>query len=371
MTVFDADDHHHMVRALELARHGLYSTAPNPAVGCVLVRWGQVVGEGYHQRAGDPHAEIMALQEAGVAARGATAYVTLEPCSHHGRTPPCADALIAAGVRRVVVAMRDPNPRVDGSGLARIEAAGVRTAHGLLASEAAEINRGFVRRMLTGRPWVTLKLGASLDGRTALADGTSKWITGERSRADVQKLRARSSAIVTGSGTVLADDPMLTVRDPDLDMRGRRPLRVVLDSSLVTPPTAQVLCFVGSTLILTRDATSPLAEPLREAGARVEAVRPAAEGLDLDAVLERLGELECNEVLVEAGPTLAGDFVRRGLVDEIVVYMAPVVLGDLARSLFNLPPLARMCDRCEFEWRDVARIGDDLRLTLRPRKGAT
>ncbi len=371
MTVFDADDHHHMVRALELARHGLYSTAPNPAVGCVLVRWGQVVGEGYHQRAGDPHAEIMALQEAGVAARGATAYVTLEPCSHHGRTPPCADALIAAGVRRVVVAMRDPNPRVDGSGLARLEAAGVRTAHGLLASEAAEINRGFVRRMLTGRPWVTLKLGASLDGRTALADGTSKWITGERSRADVQKLRARSSAIVTGSGTVLADDPMLTVRDPDLDMRGRRPLRVVLDSSLVTPPTAQVLCFAGSTLILTRDATSPLAEPLREAGARVEAVRPAAEGLDLDAVLERLGELECNEVLVEAGPTLAGDFVRRGLVDEIVVYMAPVVLGDLARSLFNLPPLARMCDRCEFEWRDVARIGDDLRLTLRPRRGGT
>jgi len=225
--------------------------------------------------------------------------------------------------------------------------------------------------MLTGRPWVTLKLGASLDGRTALADGTSKWITGERSRADVQKLRARSSAIVTGSGTVLADDPMLTVRDPDLDMRGRRPLRVVLDSSLVTPPTAQVLCFAGSTLILTRDATSPLAEPLREAGARVEAVRPAAEGLDLDAVLDRLGELECNEVLVEAGPTLAGDFVRRGLVDEIVVYMAPVVLGDLARSLFNLPPLARMCDRCEFEWRDVARIGDDLRLTLRPRRGGT
>jgi diaminohydroxyphosphoribosylaminopyrimidine deaminase/5-amino-6-(5-phosphoribosylamino)uracil reductase len=371
VNVFDADDHHHMVRALELARRGLYSTPPNPAVGCVLVRWGQVVGEGFHQRAGEPHAEIMALHEAGIAARGSTAYVTLEPCSHHGRTPPCADALIAAGVRRVVVALRDPNPRVDGSGLARLDAAGIRTAHGLLAHEAAEINRGFVRRMVTGRPWVTLKLGASLDGRTALADGTSKWITGERARADVQRLRARASAIITGSGTVVADDPMLTVRDPDLEMRGRRPLRVVLDSSLTTPPTAQVLSFAGSTLVMTRDAGSPLAEPLRESGARVESVRASSLGLDLDAVLERLGELECNEVLVEAGPTLAGDFIRRGLVDEIVVYMAPVVLGDAARGLFNLPRLARMCDRCEFEWRDVARIGDDLRLTLRPRRGGT
>jgi diaminohydroxyphosphoribosylaminopyrimidine deaminase/5-amino-6-(5-phosphoribosylamino)uracil reductase len=371
VTVFTADDHHHMVRALELARLGLYSTPPNPSVGCVLVRWGQVVGEGHHERAGEPHAEVVAVREAGVASRGATAYVTLEPCSHHGRTPPCTESLIAAGVRRVVVAMRDPNPRVNGSGLARLEQAGITTAHGLLAGEAAEINRGFVRRMLTGRPWVTLKLGASLDGRTALANGTSKWITGERARADVQRLRARASAIVTGSGTVLADDPMLTVRDPDLDLRGRRPLRVVLDSALRTPLTAQVLSFSGTTLLLTRDAAAPQAAPLREAGAQVEAIPPAAEGVDLEAALDRLGELECNEVLVEAGPTLAGEFVRRGLVDEIVVYMAPVVLGDAARSLFNLPPLERMCDRCEFEWRDVARIGDDLRLTLRPRRGGS
>jgi diaminohydroxyphosphoribosylaminopyrimidine deaminase/5-amino-6-(5-phosphoribosylamino)uracil reductase len=202
VNAFDADDHHHMVRALELARHGLYSTPPNPAVGCVLVRWGQVVGEGHHQRAGEPHAEVVAAQEAGGASRGSTAYVTLEPCSHHGRTPPCTEALIAAGVRRVVVAMRDPNPRVNGSGLERLEQAGVSTAHGLLAGEAAEVNRGFVRRMLTGRPWVTLKLGASLDGRTALANGTSKWITGDKARADVQRLRARASAIITGSGTV-------------------------------------------------------------------------------------------------------------------------------------------------------------------------
>jgi len=370
MSGFDADDHHHMVRALELARRGLYSTPPNPAVGCVLVRWGQVVGEGYHQQAGEGHAEVLALHEAGAAARGATAYLTLEPCSHHGRTPPCTDALIAAGVRRVVVAMRDPNPRVDGGGLARLEQSGIRTDVGLLAGEAAEINRGFVRRMLSGRPWVTLKLGASLDGRTALADGTSKWITGERARADVQRLRARASAILTGSGTVVSDDPMLTVRDPELDLRGRRPLRVVLDSSLVTPPGAQLLSFAGSTLFLTRDAQSPAAQALREAGARVEAVAGSDRGLDLGAVLDRLGELECNEVLVEAGPTLAGEMVRGGYVDEIVVYMAPVVLGSAARSLFNLPPLERMCDRCEFDWRDVARIGDDLRLTLRPRRGA-
>jgi diaminohydroxyphosphoribosylaminopyrimidine deaminase/5-amino-6-(5-phosphoribosylamino)uracil reductase len=368
VTAFDADDHHHMVRALELARRGLYSTPPNPSVGCVLVRWGQVVGEGYHQRTGEPHAEVIALAEAGSAARGATAYVTLEPCSHHGRTPPCTEALIAAGVRRVVVALRDPNPQVDGSGLARLEAAGIVTASGLLAGEAAEINRGFLRRMRTGRPWVTLKLGASLDGRTALADGTSKWITGERARGDVQRLRARASAIVTGSGTVVADDPMLTVRDPELEMRGRRPLRVVLDSQLRTPPGAQVLSFADSTLILTRDASTVAAVELREAGVQVESVPSSPEGLDLESVLERLGERECNEVLVEAGPTLAGEFVRFGLVDEIVVYMAPVVLGDAARSLFNLPPLTRMCDRCEFEWRDVARIGDDLRLTLRPKR---
>jgi diaminohydroxyphosphoribosylaminopyrimidine deaminase/5-amino-6-(5-phosphoribosylamino)uracil reductase len=369
VTALSADDHQHMRRALDLARLGIYSTPPNPSVGCVLVRWGQVVGEGFHQRAGEPHAEAMALAEAGPATRGATAYVTLEPCSHHGRTPPCVEALIAAGVRRVVVAMRDPNPRVNGTGLLRLEQAGIVTSHGLLAGEAAEINRGFVRRMLTGRPWVTLKLGASLDGRTALADGTSKWITGEAARADVQKLRARASAIVTGSGTVLADDPMLTVRDPALEMRGRRPLRVVLDTSLATPEHAQVLGYAGSTLIFTRDAELPHAEGLRAAGARVEAIATGEGGLDLEAVLDRLGHLECNEVLVEAGPTLAGEFVHRGLVDEVVVYMAPVVLGHAARSLFKLPHLERMCDRCEFEWRDVARVGDDLRLTLRPRRG--
>ncbi len=355
-----------MQRALGLARRGLYSTPPNPAVGCVLVRWGQVLGEGFHELAGKPHAEVFALRDAGAAAAGATAYVTLEPCAHHGRTPPCVDALIEARVGRVVIAMRDPNPRVDGSGMLRLVQAGIATSVGLMSEEAAEINRGFVCRMQRGRPWVTLKLGASLDGRTALANGTSKWITGEKSRADVQRLRARASAIVTGSGTVIADDPMLTVRDPGFEMRGRRPLRVVLDTELRTSPTAQVLSFAGSTLIFTRDADVPQAEALREAGARVENVAQVGGSLDLQAVLERLAALECNEVLVEAGPTLAGAFMQAGLVDELVVYMAPVVLGHAARGLFHLPALERMCDRCEFAWHDVERIGEDLRLTLRP-----
>jgi diaminohydroxyphosphoribosylaminopyrimidine deaminase/5-amino-6-(5-phosphoribosylamino)uracil reductase len=367
MTMFTSEDQRHMRLALELAQQGIYSTPPNPSVGCVIVRWGQVVGVGFHQKAGEPHAEVYALRKAGKAAARATAYVTLEPCAHHGRTGPCTEALIAAGVARVVVAMRDPNPRVNGGGLKQLEDAGIATACGLFAEEAGEINRGFVSRMRRGRPWVTLKLGASFDGRTALADGTSKWITGEKARADVQRLRARASAIVTGSGTVVTDDPMLTVRDPDLDLRGRRPLRVVLDSDLRTPPTAQLLSFAGSTLILARDASTATAETLREAGASVESIGARDNRLCLDAVLERLAALECNEVLVEAGPTLAGDFVRRGLVDELVIYMAPVLLGSSARSLFEMPPLERMCDRCEFEWRDVQRVGDDLRLTLRPK----
>jgi len=368
VTDVSADDRRFMRRALDLAESGLYSTPPNPAVGCVLARWGQVVGEGFHARAGGAHAEVAALEDAGPAAAGATAYVTLEPCSHHGRTPPCVDALIAARVSRVVVAMRDPNPAVDGGGLARLGAAGIPTDVGLMSEAAAELNRGFVSRMTRGRPWVTLKLGASLDGRTALANGTSKWITGEPARADVQRLRARASAVVTGSGTVVADDPLLTARDPRFEMRGRRPLRVVLDSGLRTPPLAHVLSVAGPTLILTRDPDSPLAAPLREAGAAVESVPTGAGGLDLAAVLARLAALECNEVLVEAGPTLAGEFLRAGLADEIVVYLAPVVLGDTARGLFTLPAIERMCDRSEFEWRDVERVGDDLRLTLRPRR---
>lgn len=361
-------DHGHMARALELARHGLYSTPPNPSVGCVLVRDGRVVGEGFHRQAGGPHAEVVALAAAGANARGATAYVSLEPCAHFGRTPPCTDALLAAGIARVACALRDPNPRVDGAGLAVLARGGVAVESGLLAAESAELNRGFVRRMQSGRPWVTLKIAASLDGRTALADGSSRWITGEAARADVQRLRARAAAIVTGIGTVLADDPALTVRDPALELAGRRPLRVVLDSQLRIPATAQVLDAAAPTLVF--GAAAADAGALEARGARVEALPGRGGLLDLAALLERLGALECNEVVVEAGPTLAGGFLDAGLVDELVLYVAPCVLGDAARPMFALPRLERMAERRNFVLSETCQIGGDLRLRLRPAEAA-
>jgi diaminohydroxyphosphoribosylaminopyrimidine deaminase/5-amino-6-(5-phosphoribosylamino)uracil reductase len=357
-----------MARALELARHGLYSTPPNPSVGCVLVRDGRVVGEGFHRQAGGPHAEVIALAAAGANARGATAYVSLEPCAHFGRTPPCTDALLAAGIARVACALRDPNPRVDGSGLAALARGGVAVESGLLAAEAAELNRGFVRRIQSGRPWVTLKIAASLDGRTALADGSSRWITGEAARADVQRLRARAAAIVTGIGTVLADDPALTVRDPALELAGRRPLRVVLDSQLRIPATAQVLDAAAPTLVFTAAAAEACA--LEARGARFETLPGRGGLLDLAALLERLGALECNEVVVEAGPTLAGGFLDAGLVEELVLYVAPCVLGDAARPMFALPRLERMAERHNFVLCETCQIGEDLRLRLRPVKDA-
>jgi diaminohydroxyphosphoribosylaminopyrimidine deaminase/5-amino-6-(5-phosphoribosylamino)uracil reductase len=357
-----------MARALELARHGLYSTPPNPSVGCVLVRDGRVVGEGFHRQAGGPHAEVIALAAAGANARGATAYVSLEPCAHFGRTPPCTDALLAAGIARVACALRDPNPRVDGSGLAALARGGVAVESGLLAAEAGELNRGFVRRMQSGRPWVTLKIAASLDGRTALADGSSRWITGEAARADVQRLRARAAAIVTGIGTVLADDPALTVRDPALELAGRRPLRVVLDSQLRIPATAKVLDAAAPTLVFTAAAAATGA--LEARGVRIEALPGRGGLLDLAALLERLGVLECNEIVVEAGPTLAGGFLDAGLVDELVLYVAPCVLGDAARPMFALPRLERMAERRNFVLRETCRIGEDLRLRLRPAEEA-
>jgi diaminohydroxyphosphoribosylaminopyrimidine deaminase/5-amino-6-(5-phosphoribosylamino)uracil reductase len=365
---FLVEDHRHMARALQLARFGLYSTPPNPAVGCVIVDGrGRVIGEGAHERAGEPHAEVHALRSAGAAARGATAYVSLEPCAHHGRTPPCADALLEAGVARVVAAMRDPNPDVAGGGLQKLAEAGVATACGLLEADARELNRGFVSRAERGRPWVTLKLAASLDGRTALANGASQWITGEAARADVQKLRARASAIVTGSGTVLADDPSLTVRDTALEMRGRQPLRVVLDAQLRTPPQARILSTDASTLVLTSSrAPADRIATLQARGAQVVTVDDAVSGLDLDAVLAQLAEERCNEVLVEAGATLAGAFVAAGLVDELVCYVAATVLGDAARPLLRLPVLEQLTERRRFRWLDVRAVGGDLRLTLRP-----
>jgi diaminohydroxyphosphoribosylaminopyrimidine deaminase/5-amino-6-(5-phosphoribosylamino)uracil reductase len=361
-----AVDRSHMARALELARLGIYSTPPNPAVGCVLVRDGFVVGEGYHRRTGGPHAEVHALETAGEAARGATAYVNLEPCAHFGRTPPCTRALLAAGVTRVVCALRDHDPRVAGSGLAELARAGVAVESGLLESEAAELNRGFLRRMSSGRPWVTVKIGASLDGRTALADGTSRWITGEAARADVQRLRARASAIVTGTGTVLADDPSLTVRDQSLELLGRRPLRVVLDSRRRIPAGARVLDDAAPSIVFAAEGLATAGAPA--AGkTRIETL-PARDGrVDLAAVLDRLGALECNEVLVEAGPALAGAFLAAGLVDELVLYTAPCVLGDTARPMLHLPAVERMTDRYDFRMHDVTRIGHDLKVVLRPR----
>ncbi|HEX9208698.1 MAG TPA: bifunctional diaminohydroxyphosphoribosylaminopyrimidine deaminase/5-amino-6-(5-phosphoribosylamino)uracil reductase RibD [Steroidobacteraceae bacterium] len=374
--LFTATDHEHMGRALQLAARGLYSTAPNPAVGAVVLdAAGAQVGEGWHRKAGGPHAEILALREAGERARGGTAYVTLEPCSHHGRTPPCVDAVLAAGLQRVVVAMSDPNPRVAGTGLQKLRDAGLVVAAGLLEREARELNRGFVSRMERGRPWVTAKLGASLDGRTALADGSSKWITSPLARADVQKLRARASAVLTGIGTVLADDPTLTVREPDLDMLGRQPLRVIFDARGQLPPQSRVVNDGVETLLLTspQGAGQLQAHGVHaQTGLVVESLPVDANGrLDPVIALRRLVERDCNEVLVEAGPRLAGSFIAAGLVDELILYVAATVLGDTARPAFLLPqPLRSLEERRTFVFHDLRRVGPDVRLTLRPAEGS-
>jgi diaminohydroxyphosphoribosylaminopyrimidine deaminase/5-amino-6-(5-phosphoribosylamino)uracil reductase len=353
-----------MARALELARLGLATTDPNPRVGCVIAAGERVVGEGWHRRAGEPHAEVFALQAAGEAARGATAYVTLEPCCHHGRTPPCADALVAAGIGRVVYAMRDPNPRVDGGGAARLAAAGVAVEGGVLECEAMELNRGFASRMTRGRPWVAVKLAASLDGGTALPGGESRWITGEAARADVQRLRARSSAVMTGSGTVIADDPRLDVRLPGTE---RQPLRVVLDSRLRTPPGARILAPPGTALILCSEAEPGRAAALREAGAEVLAVGSSAGGVDLAAALAALAARQVNELLVECGAGLAGALLSAGLADELLLYLAPTLLGRGARPLAELETPASLAGRLQFSIVESQDVGGDLLLRLRPR----
>jgi diaminohydroxyphosphoribosylaminopyrimidine deaminase / 5-amino-6-(5-phosphoribosylamino)uracil reductase len=355
-----------MARALELAREGLYSAAPNPRVGCVIATGDTLLGEGFHARTGGPHAEIAALAAAGARARGATAYLGLEPCSHQGRTPPCANALIAAGVGRVVAAIEDPNPRVSGRGFAALRDAGIDVATGLMAEEARALNAGFISRMSRGRPRVIVKLGASLDGRTAMASGESRWITGPAAREDVQRLRGESCAIVTGIGTVLADDPRLDLRLPEALTRGRQPLRVVLDGALRLTPGAKILAPPGRTLIFTARPASTEADALHAVGAEIGRLPRDASGLDLQALLAELAGRECNEVLVEAGPALAGAFVAAGLVDRLVVYLAPVLMGAGARGMFALPGLTRMAERLQWRFIDVRPVGDDLRITAEP-----
>jgi len=358
---FSAVDHGMMARALQLAERGLWTTSPNPRVGCVLVRDGKIVGEGWHERAGEPHAEVHALRAAGELARGATAYVTLEPCSHHGRTPPCAEALAAAGVSRVVAAMRDPNPLVAGQGLAMLQAAGIETACGLLENEARELNIGFVARMTRGRPWLRLKAAASLDGKTALNNGVSQWITGPDARQDGQRWRARACAILTGIGTVRDDDPRLNVRAVETS---RQPLRVVVDSRLETPLTARILQG-GPVLVAAAVDDEKRANSLRAAGAEV-VVLPNPHGkVELKDLLEELGRRGINEVHAEAGFKLNGSLLREGLVDELLLYLAPCLIGHDASGLFNLPELASLEGKRRLQIRDLRQIGEDIRLIAR------
>jgi len=365
-----------MARAIHLAERGLYTTHPNPRVGCVLVRDGEVVGEGFHRRAGEPHAERNALAQAGDSARGATAYVTLEPCSHQGRTPPCSEGLIEAGVARVVVAMEDPNPLVAGQGIEALREAGIALDTGLMETQAQALNPGFIKRMRRGRPWVRCKLAMSLDGRTAMASGESQWITGEAARQDVQHLRARSDAIVTGIGTVVADDPSMNVRIGSEALRGMesdayrlQPLRVVLDPALQISPAARLLRLPGRALVVGREAAPPgRREALRRAGVKVEQLPGEAGKIDLDALLQYLAGRQINEVLIEAGPTLAGATLQANVVDELIIYAAPHIMGDDARGLFRLPGLERMRDRIDLRIQDLRMVGSDIRISARPEK---
>ena len=359
--------HRHLAMALKLAARGLDSTRPNPRVGCVVVRDGVVVGRGWHHHAGGPHAEVVALGDAGAAAIGATVYVTLEPCNHHGRTPPCVDALIAARVARVVYACDDPNPLVAGQGAARLRAAGIEVQRGPQREAALALNRGYFSRLARGRPFVTVKMGMSLDGRIALANGTSQWITGPAARADVQRLRARSCAVLTGIGTVLADDPALTVRDWCVDLGGRPPARVVLDASLQLPPGARLFADPAPVIVFTASVDGARRAALETAGAALESVpRAPAGGLDLDQVLTRLAALACNEVLVECGPRLAGALLHAGLVDELVCYLAPRLLGSGARGAFDWPDLTALVDSPALAIQDVRSVGPDWRVVARP-----
>jgi diaminohydroxyphosphoribosylaminopyrimidine deaminase/5-amino-6-(5-phosphoribosylamino)uracil reductase len=356
-----AVDHGFMGQALELAGRGLYTTTPNPRVGCVIARDGTIVGAGWHEKAGMPHAEVLALKAAGTRARGATLYVNLEPCSHLGRTPPCADAIIDAGVGRVVAAMQDPNPKVAGAGFAKLRAAGIAVEHGSMEGEARELNIGFVARMTRGRPWVRMKIAASLDGRTALANGMSQWITGEAARADGHRWRARACAVLTGFGTVRDDDPQLNVRGVDTP---RQPLKIVVDSKFETSHSARLLK-EGKTLVVGAVNDAKRIASLKGAGAEVVIIPNERGKVELFKLMEELARRELNEIHVEAGTKLNGSLLQAGVVDELLVYLAPSVIGDSGRGMFSLPELTELSQIMALKIREVERIGSDLRILAR------
>ncbi len=359
--MFTPVDQQHMAEALRLAAKGLFTTTPNPRVGCVIARDGDSVGSGWHEYAGGPHAEVVALRAAGERARGATAFVTLEPCSHHGRTPPCVDALIAAGVARVVTAMQDPNEKVAGGGFARLRAAGIQVESGLMQDEARALNVGFVARMSRGRPWVRMKIAASLDGRTALANGKSQWITGPEARRDGHAWRARACAVLTGIGTVIDDDPRLDVREVETP---RQPLKVLVDSRLKLPLSAKLLAG-GRVLVAAAVEDKAAAAALRDKGAEVLLLPNAQGKVELGELMRELARRELNEVHVEAGFKLNGSLLAAGLVDELLVYVAPGILGDGARGMFALPELTDLAQKRLVQFGDVETIGGDLRILAR------
>jgi diaminohydroxyphosphoribosylaminopyrimidine deaminase/5-amino-6-(5-phosphoribosylamino)uracil reductase len=356
-----AADHEFMEQALELAARGLNTTTPNPRVGCVVFRDGAVVGTGWHEKAGMPHAEVLAVKAAGARSRGATLYVNLEPCSHHGRTPPCVDAIVEAGIKRVVAAMQDPNPKVAGSGFAKLRTAGITVEHGLKEDEARELNIGFVSRMTRGRPWMRMKIAASLDGRTALANGKSQWITGEAARQDGHRWRARACAVLTGFGTVRDDDPQLNVRGVDTP---RQPLKIVVDSKFETSPSARLLK-EGKTLVVGAVNDAKRIASLKGAGAEVVIIPNDGGKVELFKLMEELARRELNEIHVEAGTKLNGSLLQAGVVDELLVYLAPRVIGDTGRGMFHLPELTELSRSTALKIREVERVGEDLRILAR------
>ncbi len=384
MSSFTSADFKYMRKAITLAQNGIYTTDPNPRVGCVIVKDDKIIGEGWHQTAGQAHAEVNALQNCNQSPKSSTTYVTLEPCSHYGRTPPCTDRLIEAGVARVVIAMQDPNPQVAGRGIEKLKAAGIKVEVGLMQQEAEALNPGFIKRMVGAKPFVRCKMAMSLDGRTAMASGESKWITAADARADVHRMRARSSAIITGIGSILHDDPQMNARIEDKPLAGKdkeqpsagkgekvkQPLRVVLDSDLQIPVAARIFDLCGEAVIFASSeaivAKADKVKQLENVGAKIVAAEHEAEFIDLHWLIEYLAAADINEVMVEAGSTLSGAFLQAGLIDELIVYMAPHIMGNSAKGLFNLPGLDKMADKINLDIKDITAVGCDWRITCCP-----